>query len=229
MKHIFYIICILLTLALWNTAGGKAQEIVLRGSTHSYSLMPVGTNVNYVYTWNVSGGTSSNFGTESKSNPITWDGPPGDYTISVYATDKRNGCAGNIQYIQVKVIDFPIRWQGTATAVCSAWGNEYRDFSVVAEFQESSSPWSFEYQIDNNPVVKVTITKGTSKVLNISGFINISHTTVDTHVIKIIRITISDGHQFTFDGTEANAAGHIHTVTVNPTPPPGKIEFVRDL
>jgi len=224
-----YIIGILLTLVLWSTCSVEAQEMVLRGSTHRYSITPVGKNVDYKYSWSASGGTSSVFGNGSTSDPVLWDGQAGIYTVSMFPTDKKNGCAGNVQTFQVQVVDFPIHWQGTATTICSSYGNEYRDFSLVIEFPATTGTWSFEYQIDNTPVVKVTVTGGTVKILNIAGFINHSNQGVEVHKVRITKITMPDGQKFTFDGTELDAAKHIHMVTVNPLPPAGKIEFVRDL
>lgn len=224
-----YIIGILLTWVLWNTCSVEAQELVLRGSTHRYSITPVGKNADYKYTWTVSGGTASVLGNGSITDPILWDGDAGIYTVSMFATDKKNGCAGNIQKFQVQIIDFPIRWQGSATTICSSFGNEYRDFSLVVEFPSTIGKWSFEYQIDNTPVVKVSVTGGTSKIINIAGFINHSNQGVEVHKVRITKITMPDGHEFTFDGTELDAAAHLHTVTVNPLPPAGRIEYVRDL
>lgn len=229
MHRYIHIIGILLALEVWNTFGVAAQEVVLRGSAHRYSSTPASRNANYTYLWSVTGGTTSVFGNGSTSNPIVWDGPPGLYTVSMYPSDARTGCAGNTQNFKVKVIDFFVRWQGVSSTVCSAYGTEERDFSIVAEFTQTSGNWSFEYQIDDHTPIKVTVNGESNKIINISGFVNRSTTTVDTHKIRIVRITIPDGHQFTFDGSEKDAAAHVYTVTVNPLTPPGKIEFLRDL
>jgi hypothetical protein len=224
-----YIIGILLALEVWNTCGVAAQEVILRGSTHRYSITPASRNANYTYRWSVTGGTSSALGSGSTSNPVVWDGPPGLYTVSMYPTDAGTGCAGNTQNFRVKVIDFFVRWQGVSSTVCSAYGNEERDFSVVVEFTQTIGIWSFEYQIDDHTPIKVTVNGETNKIINISGFVNRSANSAETHKIRIVSITIPDGHQFTFDGTEKDAAAHVYTVTVNPLTPPGKIEFIRDL
>lgn len=229
MYRKLYIISILLTCVVWNTSSVAAQEFVLRGSTHRYSISPVGTNVDYRYTWSVSGGTSSVLGSGATTDPILWDGTAGIYTLSMFATDKKNGCAGNIQTFQVQIIDFPVRWQGYSTNICSSFGNEYRDFTLVAEFPGTMVSWSFEYQIDNTTSVKVTVNGGTTKAINIAGFINHSNQGIEIHKVRITKIIMADGHQFAFDGTELDAAAHMHTVTVNPLPSAGTIEFVRDL
>jgi hypothetical protein len=229
MHRYIHIIGILLTMVVWNTCNAEAQEIVLRGSTHRYSISLVSANASYTYKWSVTGGTTSIFGNGSTSEPILWNGPPGLYTISMFPSDTKTGCAGNIHYFKVQVLDFFVRWQGVSTTVCSAYGNEDRDFSIVAEFTQTYGLWSFEYQIDDNTPIKVDIKNGTFKVINIAGFINRSNTTLEIHKIRITGITISDGHYFTFDGTESDATSHIYTIMVNPAPPSGKIEFIRDL
>jgi hypothetical protein len=225
----YLIVYILLHLVTWNTRSVAAQEVILKGSYHRYSISPVNTNANYKYIWSVTGGTTSVFGNGSISEPILWDGPPGFYTISVFPSDIKTGCAGNFQNFHVQVIDFFVRWQGISTTICSAWENEERDFSIVVEFSKTSSPWSFNYQIDDNKPVKVIINGDTTMMINISRFINRSSTNPETHKIRITNITIPQGHHFTFDGTESDAAAHIYTVMVNPAIPDGNIEFVRDL
>ena len=220
MNRIFNIIGFLLTLVTGYIGNVDAQEIVVRGSTHRYSLSPVSKNANYSYFWSSSGGTSSDFGTDSLSKPILWDGPPGLYTISVFPTDTGTGCVGNSQYIQVRVIDFFIRWQGTSSTICSGSGTEYTEFAMIAEFPQGNKPWSFEYQVDNTPPVKLTINNESFKALNVSSFINNPTKSVsEIHTIRIVGLTAPDGQQFLFDGTEPDASDHIYTVTVNPKPP----------
>ena len=218
MNRVVYKKSMLLLLVLWNTHIVPAQEVVLRGSVHNYTILPVNGNSNYTYSWSVSGGTSSVFGNNSNAVSIVWDGPPGVYTITVFPTDRITGCAGNSKILRVKIIDFFIRWQGVSSTMCSAGKNEQHEFPLMVECSKSSLSWNFEYQIDNKPPVQVTITGETTRVMNISEFINDSGTNPEIHTIRILRITSPEGHQIEFDGTEEDAAGHRYTITVNPLP-----------
>ena len=219
MSRICYIMGFLFSLEIGNMRVVDAQEVVLQGSIHRYVLSPVNKEAGYSCTWSASAGTSSDFGTSFESKPVLWDGPPGLYTISVFPTDTITGCVGNNQYIQVRVVEFFIRWRGSSAIVCSAIGLENREIGVAVEFTEYNKPWSFIYQVDNTPPVIQDISNESSRVLNINSFINNSTSVSETHILRIVGFTSSDGQKVMFDGTEPDASGHIYTVTVNPKPP----------
>lgn len=211
-------ISILLTLVVWNTSIVAAQEVVLRGSTHHYSVLPATRNANYTYSWSVSGGTSAVFNNDSASIAIIWEVPPGFYTLTMYPSDKLTGCTGNSKNIRVQVIDFYIRWKDASTTVCKAQGSKENDFSVVLEFRKTSSPWNFEYRIDDNTPVKVNINGEASMAINLSKFLNGLYTIPKTFKLQITGLTTPEGYHFVFDGSEPDAAGHICILTVNPLP-----------
>lgn len=218
MYQYIHIIGFLLAWTVWDTYNVAAQEVVLRGSAHRYSIAPASPNANYTYQWAVTGGTSSAFGNGSTSNLIVWDGPPGLYSLSVYPMEATTGCAGNTRHFKVKVIDFFIRWQGASTAVCSALGKDERDFSIVAEFTQTYEMWSFEYQIDDLTPIKVMVNGESTKIINISGLVNRSVSSLETHTARIIKVTTPEGSHFTFDGTEKDAFSHMHFVMIAPMP-----------
>jgi gliding motility-associated-like protein len=195
-----------------------AQEVVLRGSTHHYSVLPATRNANYTYSWSVSGGTSAVFNNDSASIAIIWDFPPGFYTLTMYPSDKLTGCTGNSKNIRVQVIDFYIRWKDASTIFCRAQGIGENDFSVVVEFRKTSSSWNFEYRIDDNTPVKVNINGEASMVINLSEFLNGLYRIPKTFKLQITGLTSPEGYHFVFDGSEPDAAGHICILTVNPLP-----------
>jgi gliding motility-associated-like protein len=218
MNRILHRTGLMMTIIIWFTVNVAAQEVVLKGSTHRYSISPVSKGSNYFYTWSVSGGTTSFFGNDSISKPILWDGAPGLYSISMFPTDNRSGCKGNIHYLQVLVRDFSIRWQDTSTMVCSLSGNQYLDFPAEIDFTKNSGTWTLDYQVDNSTPVQTTIQSSTSETLHIPGIINLSNTPSERHKIRFLKIKDSAEHQFIFDGTELDAVHHILLVMVNPTP-----------
>lgn len=95
MKKILLILTIILSLVYTSFA----QQSVSLGSSHTYNV----TDEGFTYTWATSGGTTTDFTTQTTSQAnIIWD-TPGDYQLTVFATDA-NLCITETQTINVSVM-----------------------------------------------------------------------------------------------------------------------------
>ncbi len=197
----------------------QAQVQVTRGSVHHYSVSPViGTPV-YNYHWSVTpGGTLSDFGTADTTNDVLWDGSTGMYTISVYPTKPVSGCAGSSHTLLVEVVEMTIAWSGTSSTECPKTDNQSGDFTVDVDYAGLTGAWSLTYSIDGDAGQTVNVAAGNHASVTIDGFINLSATTQAIHTIRISSVTTPDNHTVIYTGTEPDAALHIYTVTVEPTP-----------
>jgi hypothetical protein len=216
--------CVLLILFIAITLPGSlnhlsAQVIVIKGSTHKYSVTPIPVGATYNYNWSVTpGGTSSNFGTGSTSNDILWNGDTGIYVITIFPSKPISNCAGNNQTLSIKLVDVNITWNITSSSQCPKTDNQTGDFSITANYTGVSGAWSFNYSIDNAAPITVNVAAGTTKDLTLAGFTNLSNTLTASHTIRITSVTTADNFTVNYSGAEADAASRLHTVTVEPTP-----------
>lgn len=207
-----------LALLLPGIYQATAQVEVSRGSTHKYSVTPVGNTPLY-YHWSVTpGGTSSPFGTGATSNDIIWDGAIGDYVISVYPTKQVSDCDGNSNSLSIRVVEMNIKWTITSSVQCPKTDNQTGDFIVTVNYTGVQGGWSFKYSIDNAPPQTVNVAIGNSIDILVPGFTNASSSVTELHTIRIASVSTADNYQVDFSGAESDAASHIHSVTVEPTP-----------
>ena len=161
-------------------------------------------------------GTNSVPGTSATTANILWDGPIGQYSITVYAVNPVTGCAGNNQTLVINVVAM-VGFTLTGPAlVCPKTDNETGDFNVSVSYTGTGA-WSYVLN-DGSTNRTVTVADGTtSSTIPMPGYANLSNTTGASHVLRITSATTPEG-SVTYDGTEANAANHQITVNVQPTP-----------
>lgn len=219
MKKLLFIfsLAVVINVLALNKVNAQTPSInVIQGTTHTYSVTPVPNGANYTYTWTVTGGTNSTFSTTNNSGDIKWDGSVGQYTMTVYATNPVTGCKGNNQTLLVNIVAMGGFSLTGPTEVCPSTDNETGDFSVNVAYTGSGA-WSFTLNDGvSDKVYSVANGVSTYKV-DVSGYANLSNTTVATHKFKIVSVTTPEG-TVAYDGTEANAANHTITVNVQPTP-----------
>jgi len=219
MKKVLFIIFLttLMMFAGLNKAIAQAPITVIQGTTHSYTVTPLPNGATYEYHWSVTGGSSTAItSTTNNSGNILWDGPTGQYTLKVYAVNPITGCAGNNQTLVINVVAMGGFTLTGPADVCPHTHNQTGDFSVNVAYTGTGA-WSFT--LNDGVVDKVyNVDSGVStyEVL-VPGYANLSNTTVDTHVFKIVSVETPEG-TVTYDGTEANAASHTISVNVQPTP-----------
>jgi len=217
-NKIVFTILFVIALLLLGICQATAQVEVSKGSTHKYSVTPIG-DTNLDYHWSVTpGGTSSSFGTGSTSNDVIWDGAVGEYIITVYPTKQASDCEGRSNSLSIRVVEMKIQWTTTTSSQCPRTDNQTGDFDLIVNFTGVSGAWSFSYRIDDAPPQTIHVASGNSITINFSGFTNASNTNTEDHTIKITSVTTADNYTVNYTGIETDAEKRLHIITIEPTP-----------